>query len=524
MDYSTRIPHNPTVILVAYADYSAASGRHPQVRAWPDDPAKGIPMSRRASLIVWIALAVCCNAWADVVSARATGVAYLISHQNGDGSFKSSTGLEIATTATAVDALAVAGVKHGPFYASAIAYLANADGGSVDSQARAISSLRDAGLDTTARQTQLMASRNSSGGWGTYSGFASAFPDTMLALSLGLPVAGSDFKAAACVILQAQRPDWSWSYFETSATTVPTGLSAGAIIPTAYAVSVLNSYAPSAPTVTCGSATYTLATVVSNAVTWMQGKRNASDGGFGDGGTSSILETALVYRALNALATPPQPATSGALTYLLGQQITDGSWRGDVFQTALVLRSFPATTMADTDNDGIPDASEAALHTNPNVPDSRNLMAGNGWGAVGLTAPALAASGQTYHSLLVTLSASGGTPPYTFNLVAGSLPPGVQLSANGQISGTPTASGDYNFDYAVTDAAGTVGNYVGLLSIAAAPPPPSDNSDVPTLPEWGAMLLAGLLLWSALRQSRSGAPARMTFSRFPFPVRRHHGP
>ena len=43
-----------------------ASGRDPQVRAWPDNPAKGIPMFRRASLIVWIALAVCCNARLDV--------------------------------------------------------------------------------------------------------------------------------------------------------------------------------------------------------------------------------------------------------------------------------------------------------------------------------------------------------------------------------------------------------------------------------------------------------------------------
>jgi len=470
-------------------------------------------MSRYFSLAALAAATFCASALADVETARGGGVGYLLSHQNGDGSFKSPKGLEIGATATAVDALAVAGVKRGQAYASAIAYLANADGGSIDSQARIISSLRDAGLDTTVRQNQLMAGRNGYGGWGTYSGFASAFPDTTLALSaLNLPVAGNDFLAAACVILQTQRPDKSWSYFGTGAATVPGSLSAGAIVPTAYAVAALNAFAASAPTVTCGSTAYSLSTVVSNGVAWLQGKHNVADGGFGEGGTSSVLETALVYRSLDALASPPQPATSGALTYLLAQQSTNGSWRDDTFQTALVLRAFPVTTMADTDKDGIPDASEALLNKNPNVADSRDLIPGNGAGVVGLTAPAMAASGQTYQSLSVTLSASGGTPPYAYKIVAGGLPPGVQLGANGLLAGTPTASGDYDFDYAVTDAAGTVGHYVGRLSIAAATPPPAIDGDVPTLPEWGVMLLAGLLLWSVVRQSRSGAPARMTYS------------
>ncbi|HEX5631882.1 MAG TPA: putative Ig domain-containing protein, partial [Gemmatimonadales bacterium] len=44
-----------------------------------------------------------------------------------------------------------------------------------------------------------------------------------------------------------------------------------------------------------------------------------------------------------------------------------------------------------------------------------------------------------------TLSASGGTGDFTWAVVAGSLPGGITLSAAGALSGTPTASGTFNF-------------------------------------------------------------------------------
>lgn len=51
-----------------------------------------------------------------------------------------------------------------------------------------------------------------------------------------------------------------------------------------------------------------------------------------------------------------------------------------------------------------------------------------------------------------TLTAQGGTPPYLFGLVIGSLPQGLSLSQNGLLSGTPLTAGDYNFTVLVTDA------------------------------------------------------------------------
>jgi len=52
-----------------------------------------------------------------------------------------------------------------------------------------------------------------------------------------------------------------------------------------------------------------------------------------------------------------------------------------------------------------------------------------------------------------TLGASGGVPPYAWSLASGSLGAGLNLSANGVISGTPPAAGTYVFAVRVTDAA-----------------------------------------------------------------------
>jgi len=55
-------------------------------------------------------------------------------------------------------------------------------------------------------------------------------------------------------------------------------------------------------------------------------------------------------------------------------------------------------------------------------------------------------SGQVGVAYSHTFPTSGGTPPYTFSILAGVLPPGLTLDpATGIVSGTPTAAGTYPF-------------------------------------------------------------------------------
>jgi hypothetical protein len=72
----------------------------------------------------------------------------------------------------------------------------------------------------------------------------------------------------------------------------------------------------------------------------------------------------------------------------------------------------------------------------------------------------------------VTLSATGGTPAYTWSVASGSLPVGMSLDLNtGMISGTPTASGTYSFTVTATDSSSPVQTQSAAISVTVAPAP-----------------------------------------------------
>ncbi|TDW97400.1 putative Ig domain-containing protein [Dinghuibacter silviterrae] len=60
-----------------------------------------------------------------------------------------------------------------------------------------------------------------------------------------------------------------------------------------------------------------------------------------------------------------------------------------------------------------------------------------------------------------TLSATGGTSPYTYAVTGGSLPAGLSLATDGALSGTPTAGGSFTFTVTATDASTGAGPYKG---------------------------------------------------------------
>src|ERR1022692_5353139 len=51
-----------------------------------------------------------------------------------------------------------------------------------------------------------------------------------------------------------------------------------------------------------------------------------------------------------------------------------------------------------------------------------------------------------------TLQSSFGTPPYTYALTSGGLPPGITLDQSGNITGTPTSTGTWTFQITATDS------------------------------------------------------------------------
>lgn len=88
-----------------------------------------------------------------------------------------------------------------------------------------------------------------------------------------------------------------------------------------------------------------------------------------------------------------------------------------------------------------------------------------GCGTITLSPPSLPnATVATAYSQSVT--ASGGTAPYTYVVSAGSLPPGLALNAStGSLSGAPTATGSFSFTVAVTDARGCTGSQAYSFSV-----------------------------------------------------------
>ena len=67
-----------------------------------------------------------------------------------------------------------------------------------------------------------------------------------------------------------------------------------------------------------------------------------------------------------------------------------------------------------------------------------------------------------------TLTAAGGTTPYTWSVSAGTPPAGITLGAStGVLAGTPTAGGTSNFTIKVTDAAGLTATQPTSITVLA---------------------------------------------------------
>ncbi len=137
----------------------------------------------------------------DAYSAVAGGVAWLNAHANPGGGWGDPAGSGLRDTAFAVRALRSQGSAGGA-YEAGLAVLTSATPVAIDYQARRAVALARGGQDVSAAITALLAAQNGNwtgtgipnqpeGGWGAAAGYASAVPDTTLALdalyAAGLP-------------------------------------------------------------------------------------------------------------------------------------------------------------------------------------------------------------------------------------------------------------------------------------------------------------------------------------------------
>lgn len=123
-----------------------------------------------------------------------------------------------------------------------------------------------------------------------------------------------------------------------------------------------------------------------------------------------------------------------------------------------------------------------------------------------MSAPPPGGSTGTPYNFIVTAT---GTTAFTFS-DAGTLPPGLTINpSTGAITGTPSAAGSYNVTLAAANGILPNGAQAFTMDIALAPV--GSVTAVPTLGEWGLLLMACLVggtgWWQVRRRSTSRWPA-----------------
>ena len=170
-----------------------------------------------------------------------------------------------------------------------------------------------------------------------------------------------------------------------------------------------------------------------------------TSGGLPPGTTTAVYSAAITA----AGGTPPYSFTATGLPP--GVTFSGGSFGG----TPTTPGSYSISVRA-ADNGGL--AVTAAY--------SVTITAGSTPLSVFSTSLTNATAGQPYTG---TVSAAGGTNPYTWTLGGGALPAGMSVSSSGQVSGTPNVPGSYSFGVRVTDGSGSIA--VGSIALTVLPAP-----------------------------------------------------
>ena len=389
---------------------------------------------------------------AQLDAARERAIAWLINNQRPDGSWRGVDGLEVQTTAAALEAFVASRLTRLPAFSQGVSYLLNAEAGSTDALARQTSALAVAGSVATAQRLaqRLLIERNTGDNlWGAYRQYQGSYPDSPLALialkarSTTVPAIDSTIAGIVAGKLTPAVGQTGWGYTAGNTTDGVGFLSSRAwLIPTAYVAIALKQYQREQPS-------------IDGALAWLK-SRQQPDGAFlDDDNSKSALLNAIVYDAI--AATSPQGAGDAAavraLDYLISPaaQSADGSFSQDPFQTALAVKALATTSVfVDTDQDGVPDSIERLVGTDPYIADSKGLAGGSS----PVSWPVLTQRVLIGKPLVVSLPRTDVAVCCTVN--SGTLPDGLAFAVAAttlRVTGTPSRVGSFSIDVSSQTAA-----------------------------------------------------------------------
>ena len=371
-------------------------------------------------------------------------VAWLNVTQNPDGSWGATEALKPLYTSEAVRALAAVNVR-GPKYYLGLGWLENHNGGTIDSEARRILALATHGDNVATSQSLLAAAQRltlpGNGGFGLTATYQGAPLDTALALQAYTQLGLTANTAQAIAYLKSSQLtglDKGWPLAQEMTSDPLTN---------AHVILALVPYQ-------AGDATLT--PIIANAAATLNTQVT---------GTSPLSLQALAALAVQRANVVP----TALLTSLTAAQGVDGSMGGDVLATASVTRTFAAAMQSDL----------AVLATAVVMPDQNLRTAVNlalGRGSMDAITRGDLANLTTLNAANLGISNLAGLE-FAINLTSANL-------SNNNITSFTALNGLTQL--ASVDKTGNP----GIAAIVVA------DADTPTLPEWGAILMAGLLMLS----------------------------
>ncbi|MGB9082097.1 MAG: carboxypeptidase regulatory-like domain-containing protein, partial [Desulfuromonadaceae bacterium] len=439
-------------------------------------------MSNR-KLIVWIIVLLAILITAPVhaqLPQISTGLNYLTSSQNPDGTWATSSA-ETETTAATVsvlETLKLLNQSAGTPYTNGVSWLQAQTPLSVDYIAQRIHALGLADISLLIPSADLIK-----GGWGGDVGFETNPLDTAFALQTIKSANYTDLTTinpALAYLTGSQNSDGGWGFSSGDDSNV-------------YMTAIVSATLQQFPQMT------TIATAVSKATTYLLTQQNP-DGGFG---ASTVYETALAYSAVVAVTTN-QAALGSAINFLTSAQSANGSWNDDPYSTALSLKALylsenkpspppPPPAGGKTTGTVIDKITGQKVTGVAVVLDSNQLIntttdaSGNftlsdipagaqkvnfsltGYAATSATATVVVNTTANLGNVPMTSSYSTGTIAGTITDSTGNPLPGVALTVSGAWSGSATtgADGTYSFTYVTPGTITTSATKAGYQTVTA---------------------------------------------------------